>query len=570
MLTDIEISRQAQLEPITAIADKLGLQADELTSFGAAKAKVKLTSLKRLADRPKGKLIIVTAVTPTPFGEGKTVTTIGLTQSLQAIGKQVAACIRQPSMGPVFGVKGGAAGGGYAQVVPMEELNLHLTGDIHAVTAAHNLAAAALDSRLHHETRLGAEVFFAKTGQQPLNIDAGQILWHRVMDHNDRALRQVTVGLGKGNGPTHESGFDITAASELMAILALSRSLADLRQRMGRIVLALDLTGQPITAEMLGVAGAMTAIMVEAVQPTLMQTLSGAPVLVHAGPFANIAHGNSSILADEIALRCADYVVTEAGFGSDMGFEKFCNIKVRESGDAPAAAVLVTTLKALKANSGLQSTLDITAPDTERLQAGFTNLQWHINNVRQYGVPVVVAINRFPTDTDEELNWLKDKVMQSGAFGCEISEAFGKGAQGAVELAHTVVAATQADSDFHLLYDVQMPLAAKLNHLAQQGYGAAGVELSDKARAQLETLEALGMDKLPLCMAKTPLSISHDASIKGAPSGFTIPVAELHLNAGAGFITVLMGAVMTMPGLGLKPAYLHIDVDAEGNITGLS
>ncbi|MGI2260416.1 formate--tetrahydrofolate ligase [Shewanella sp. GXUN23E] len=570
MLTDTEISRQASLQPITVIAEKLGLRADELTAYGAAKAKIHLSSLRRLNDRPKGKLIIVTAVTPTPFGEGKTVTTIGLTQSLHAIGKHVAACIRQPSMGPVFGVKGGAAGGGYAQVVPMDELNLHLTGDIHAVTSAHNLAAAALDSRLHHETRLGAENFTAQTGLQPLHIDPEHILWKRVMDHNDRALRQITTGLGHNNGPVHDSGFDITAASELMAILALSRSLADLRQRMGRILLALDKAGNPITAEQLGVAGAMTAIMTEAIQPTLMQTLSGAPALVHAGPFANIAHGNSSILADEIALRCCDYVVTEAGFGSDMGFEKFSNIKVRESGDAPAAAVLVTTLKALKANSGIASETAITAPDAERLAAGYANLEWHINNVSRYGVPVVVAINRFPTDTEEELQWLKQKVMQSAAFGCELSNAFAEGPQGAIELARTVVQAANSPSDFKLLYQLDTPLEARLNRLAVDGYGAAGISLSAKAREQLQTLEALGYDKLPLCMAKTPMSISHDPLLKGAPSGFTIPVTELQPNAGAGFITVLMGSVMTMPGLGLKPAYLNIDVDADGNITGLA
>ncbi|MCF1429243.1 MAG: formate--tetrahydrofolate ligase [Shewanella sp.] len=570
MLTDTEISKQASLQPITVIAEKLGLRADELTIFGTAKAKIHLSSLQRLSDQQKGKLIIVTAVTPTPFGEGKTVTTIGLTQSLQAIGKNVAACIRQPSMGPVFGVKGGAAGGGYAQVVPMDELNLHLTGDIHAVTSAHNLAAAALDARLHHENRLGAEAFTAQTGLQALHIDPEHILWKRVMDHNDRALRHITTGLGNNNGPVHDSGFDITAASELMAILALSRSLTDLRERMGRILLALDKDGNPITAEQLGVAGAMTAIMTEAIQPTLTQTLSGAPALVHAGPFANIAHGNSSILADEIALRCTDYVITEAGFGSDMGFEKFCNIKVRESGDAPAAAVLVTTLKALKANSGIESDTAITAPDGERLAAGYANLEWHINNVSRYGVPVVVAINRFPTDTEEELQWLKQRVMQSAAFGCEISNAFAAGSEGALELARKVVQAADTVSSFSLLYQLDTPLEARLNQLAVDGYGAAGISLSDKAREQLLTLEALGYDKLPLCMAKTPMSISHDPRLKGAPSGFTIPVTELQPYAGAGFITVLMGSVMTMPGLGLKPAYLNIDVDADGNIIGLT
>ncbi|BDM63183.1 formate--tetrahydrofolate ligase [Shewanella sp. NFH-SH190041] len=570
MLSDIEISRQATLADISQIATNLGLQPNELTLFGHTKAKVNLSVLKRLPQATKGKLIIVTAVTPTPYGEGKTVTTLGLTQSLQAIGKQVCACIRQPSMGPVFGVKGGAAGGGYAQVVPMEEMNLHLTGDIHAVTSAHNLAAAALDARLFHETQLGAEVFAAQTGLTPLNIDPEQICWHRVLDNNERSLRTITVGLGANNGPAHESSFDISAASELMAILALSRSLSDMRQRIGAVVLAYDRQGQAITAEMLGVAGAMSAIMAEAIKPTLMQTLSGAPCLVHAGPFANIAHGNSSIIADDIALRLADFVVTEGGFGSDMGFEKFCNIKTRASGHTPDAAVLVTTLKALKANSGIKSALPITAPDTERLQAGFANLAWHIANVQQYGIPVVVAINQFPTDTQEELDWLKQQVLANGAFGCEISQAFALGADGATALAQTIVSATQTEANFHYLYDTQQPLTDKLTQLAQKGYGAEGVSLSEKAQRQLAQLEAQGYGHLPLCMAKTPMSISHDAKLKGVPSRFVIPVTELKLNAGAGFITVLMGSVMTMPGLGIKPAYLQIDIDEDGNIQGLS
>lgn len=571
MLTDIEISRQAQLQPITEVANKLGLLTNELEPYGVSKAKVSLDVLTRLATAPKGKLIIVTAVTPTPFGEGKTVTTIGLAQSLQAIGKQVCACIRQPSMGPVFGVKGGAAGGGYAQVVPMEELNLHLTGDIHAVTSAHNLAAAALDARLFHETSLGAESFTQKTGLTALNIDPQHILWRRAMDQNERSLRHITLGLGSNNGPIHDSGFDITAASELMAILALSRSLEDMRARIGRIVLALDTSGQPITTETLGVAGAMCAIMVEAIKPTLMQTLSGVPTLVHAGPFANIAHGNSSILADDIALRMADFVVTEAGFGSDMGFEKFCNIKVRNSHDAPAAAVLVTTLKALKANAASEQTIhDINAPDTERLAIGFANLAWHIDNVKSYGVPVVVAINRFPTDTQEELDWLREQVLNYGVTGCEISDAFAKGELGATELAHAVVKATSSENHFKLLYSLDNGLADRINQVATSAYGATRIDLSEKAQVQIRQFEDLGYGQLPLCIAKTPLSISHDPKLKGAPKDFILPITELRLNAGAGFISVLTGTVVTMPGLGLTPAYLNIDIDDQGKITGLS
>ncbi|WP_025820784.1 formate--tetrahydrofolate ligase [Shewanella marina] len=570
MLDDIEISRQTQRQPISQIAADLGIESSELTSYGNAKAKVNLSLLKRLQDAPKGKLVLVTAVTPTPFGEGKTVTTIGLTQGLQALNQKVCACIRQPSMGPVFGVKGGAAGGGYAQVIPMEELNLHLTGDIHAVTSAHNLATAAIDSRLHHETRLGAEAFTKQSGLTPLNIDPTQILWQRVMDHNERSLRSVIVGRGAGNGPEHESSFDITAASELMAILALSRDLADMRQRIGRVILALDTSGQPITAEMLGVAGAMTVIMADSIQPTLMQTVSAAPCLVHAGPFANIAHGNSSIIADEMALRLADFVVTEAGFGSDMGFEKFCNIKARQSGQAPSAVVLVTTLKALKANSGLKSELAITDPDMTRLEAGFANLEWHINNVRRYGVPAVVAINKFPTDTDAEIEWLQQQVMQSGAFGCEVSEAFAKGAQGATALAAAVLKATEQASEFKLLYKNEQSLESKLMTLAEVGYGADGVELSELAKTQLQRLNELGFGDLPVCIAKTPLSISHDPALKGVPTNFIVPITSLKVNAGAGFVTALIGKVMTMPGLGIKPSYLNIDIDAEGNIYGLS
>ena len=556
MLTDMDISSRASLKNITELGADLGLLPEEMMLFGHTKAKVELSVLQRLAGQRKGKLIIVTAVTPTPHGEGKTVTSIGLTQSLNVIGQKACACIRQPSMGPVFGVKGGAAGGGYAQVVPMQEMNLHLTGDIHAVSSAHNLGAAAIAARLFHEARLGKTEFEAQSGQAFLAIDPNEIRWHRVVDHNDRCLRQIHVGLGDNNGPEYESSFDITAASELMAILALSHDLADMRARIGRLVLALNTQGQVITAEDLGVAGAMTAIMADAIKPTLMQTLNGSPCLIHSGPFANIAHGNSSIIADDIALRLADFVVTEGGFGSDMGFEKFCNIKVRQSGQAPAAAVLVTTLKALKANSGLATEVDSNAPDQARLEAGFANLNWHINNVARYGLPVVVAINRFATDSDAELQWLMEAVNASAAFGCEISDAFSQGEAGAIALAQTVVRAAETESQFKLLYPDEASLEAKLSTLAEVGYGAAGVSLSIEAKQQAQQLTALGYGHLPLCMAKTPLSISHDPSLKGVPKDFVVPVRELVLHAGAGFITALVGNVMTMPGLGLKPGYL--------------
>ena len=569
MLTDIEISNQASPQPISNIANKLGILTTELTSFGHTKAKVDLALLKRLTTKEEGKLIIVTAVTPTPHGEGKTVTTIGLTQGLAHIGKKTCACIRQPSMGPVFGVKGGAAGGGYAQVIPMQEMNLHLTGDIHAVSSAHNLAAAALDARLFHETQLGAAEFTHQSAQVPLNIDPQQILWRRVIDHNERSLRNITVGLGPTNGPEHDSGFDITAASELMAILALSQDLTDMRKRIGRLVLALDTSAKPITAEDLGVAGAMTAIMVEAIKPTLMQTLNAQPCLVHAGPFANIAHGNSSIIADKIALKLADFVVTEAGFGSDMGFEKFCNIKVRESGKKPDAAVLVVTLKALKANSGIASDIDINEPDMQRLQAGFANLNWHINNVAKYGVPVVVAINHFPTDTQSELDWLQQAISKTAAFGCEISQSFAHGASGAMQLAKTVAAAAEQVNDFKFLYDTDTSIISKLLTLAESGYGANNVKLTTQATKQMQQFETLGFAHLPLCIAKTPMSISHDPSIKGVPDNFELPITELKLNAGAGFITALVGKVMTMPGLNIKPNYRNIDIDDTGNISGL-
>ncbi|MBY5921007.1 formate--tetrahydrofolate ligase [Ferrimonas balearica] len=578
MQSDLIISQQAKLLPITDVAERAGIQVDELVPHGNGKAKVTFSLLNRLDNAPRGKLVVVTAITPTPLGEGKTVTTIGLAQGLNVIGQKVMACIRQPSMGPVFGVKGGAAGGGYSQVAPMEELNLHLTGDIHAVSAAHNLAAAAIDARVYHEQRHG-EKFEAKTGLPNLNIDPERVVWDRVVDMNDRTLRRITIGLNApgstANGLERESGFDITAASELMAILALASDLNDLRRRLGQVVLAYSHDGKPVTAEDIQVAGAMAAILRDAAQPTLMQTLEGVPTLVHAGPFANIAHGNSSIIADRMALRLADVVVTEGGFGSDMGFEKACNIKARAAGKGPDASVLVATLRGLKANSGKYDLRPgqalpqaIFEPDAEALEAGFANLKWHIENVQRYGVPAVVALNRFPQDTDDELTWLKGRVEALGAR-VAISEAFGKGGEGATELAEQVMAALAEPGNFQFLYEAEQPIEAKLLTLAEAGYGGQGIELSNKARADIVALEALGFGHLPICMAKTPLSISHDPALKGAPSDFVVPVRGLRLCAGAGFIYVLTGNVMTMPGLPERPGYLNIDIDEDGNITGL-
>ncbi|MCH1925639.1 formate--tetrahydrofolate ligase [Shewanella sp. C32] len=565
MLSDIEISRQTSLIPIGQIAAVMGLSPHHYRCYGNTRAKI---AINAAANRPKqGKLVVVTAVTPTPFGEGKTVTSIGLTQALHRLGHKVCACLRQPSMGPVFGIKGGAAGGGYSQVVPMEELNLHLTGDIHAVSSAHNLAAAALDARLHHEQRLGAEEFTRQSGLAALNIDAERIVWNRVMDHNDRALRSIHVGMGTNNGPERDCSFDITAASELMAVLALSRNLVDMRARIGRLLLAFNTAGKPITAEDLGVAGAMAAILREAIEPTLMQTINGAPCLIHTGPFANIAHGNSSIIADDIALRTSDIVVTEGGFGSDMGFEKFCNIKTRASGNAPDCAVLVVTLKALKSHAGIDAE-EIKQPNLAALKQGFVNLQWHIANVKQYGVPVVVAINHFPEDTDAELRWLQQQVLASGANAVAISEAFAQGAKGATVLAGQVLACLTKPRHFKPLYQPEQGLMHNLQVLAERGYGAAGVELSPQALRDLTQIIALGGEQLPLCMAKTQMSISHDAKLKGAPTGFILPISRLQLHAGAGFVTAFAGNIMTMPGLGLTPGYLKLDINARGEIIG--
>lgn len=566
----------SQLLPISQIAQHYQIHDDYLIPHGKYVAKIDLSIIKANQNKEQGKLVLVTAITPTPLGEGKTVNTIGLSEGLNYIGKKAIACIRQPSLGPVFGVKGGAAGGGQAEVLPMETLNLHLTGDIHAITAAHDLASAAIDSRLYHEERLGDE-FTAKTGLARLNFDKERIIWKRVIDHNDRALRHVTVGVGGGvNGIERRDGFEITAASELMAILALANDLQDMRKRIGNIILAYNTDGNVITAEDLEVAGAMTVLLKEAINPNLMQTIENTPVLIHAGPFANIAHGNSSVLADRIALPLADYVITEAGFGSDMGMEKFFNIKYRQSGIAPSCVVLVATVRSLKSNSGKFNIKpgqpipkEITESNVELLEIGAANLAWHIQNAKSYGMPVIVAINRFPHDSEEELAFLQQYALAHGAFACELSEVFIKGGKGAEKLAQHVVKACEMESKVTLPYQDDDKLIVKIEKLAQK-YGASKVNLAEQALKDIQDIENLHLDHLPLCVAKTPMSISADPALKNVPTNFEIDISHLAISAGAGFIRVYAGNIMTMPGLGTNPAYRQIDIDENGNIVGLS
>ena len=563
----------SSLLPITEIARNSGIPEQYLIPYGREVAKVDLKVIQ--PDSAQGKLVLVSAITPTPLGEGKTVTTIGLSQGLNFIGKKAIACIRQPSLGPVFGVKGGAAGGGKAQVLPMEKLNLHLTGDIHAITAAHDLASAALDARLYHEERLG-EKFTEQTKLPRLNIDKNRIVWKRVIDHNDRALRRINVGVGGGvNGVEREDGFEISAASELMAILALATDLHDMRQRIGRIILAYDMDGKPITADQLEVAGAMTVLLKDAINPNLMQTAEQTPVLIHAGPFANIAHGNSSVLADKVGLQLADYVVTEAGFGSDMGMEKFFNIKYRQTGVAPSCIVLVATVRSLKSNSGRFNIkpgqplpAQVTECNVELLAEGSANLGWHIQNAKSYGLPVIVAINRFPYDHEEELDFVRQYALEHGAFACEVSDAFTQGGSGTQKLAQHVITACAEKNQVVLPYADDMPLADKIQTMAKK-YGARQANLSAQALQNVAEIKQLQLDHLPLCMVKTPMSISADPNLKNVPTDFEVEVTRVEVSAGAGFIRVYTGNVMTMPGLGTLPAYREIDIDAEGNIQGL-
>ncbi len=562
-LNDLAIARSIPLRPLTEVARVMGLTADDLEPYGHTKAKVKLELLQQPATRKPGKYVVVTAITPTPLGEGKTVHTVGISQALNRIGKRACCVIRQPSMGPVFGIKGGAAGGGYSQVVPPEEINLHLTGDFHAVTAAHNLCAAFLDAHLFHGNELG--------------IDLEQISWRRVLDMNDRALREIEVAQGgEKNGTPRRTGFDITSASEIMAILGLAKDIHDLRQRLGEMVVGYTKDGRAVTAEDLKVAGAMTAILKDALKPTLMQTLEGTPALVHTGPFANIAHGNSSIVADLVALRGLDFVVTEAGFGADMGAEKFFDIKCRASGLRPDAALLVATVRALKMHSGR---FEIKAgkplpeglqkEDLDALQAGIGNLQKQIENVRLFGIPVVVAINKFPTDTEAEIAYVAQAAIEAGASAAHVSTLFTDGGKGGEDLAHALVAACDEPSSFRLLYPSDMSLKEKIETLATKIYGADGVDYEPEADKQLALFEERGYGKFPICMAKTQYSLSHDPKRKGRPTGYRFVVRDARVAVGAGFVYPLAGEIMTMPGLGKTPGGAQMDIDADGNVVGM-
>ncbi len=617
--SDIEIAQEATLKPIMQVAEEAGILPEELELHGNYMAKVRLEILERLKDRPNGIYVDVTAITPTPLGEGKTTTTVGLSQALGAhLGKKVFTCIRQPSQGPTFGIKGGAAGGGYSQVVPMEDFNLHLTGDIHAITAANNLLAAAIDARIYHESRQTDEQLFNalcppdKEGKRRfspsmlrrlqrlginktdpneltpeerrrfarLDIDPDSITWRRVVDTNDRFLREIEIGLGPEEQMPRRTGFDITVASEVMAILALTTSLEDMRERMGRIVIGTSRQGEAITAEDLGVAGAMTVLMKDAIKPTLMQTLEGTPVFVHAGPFANIAHGNSSILADMIALKLVGpdgFVVTESGFGADIGMEKFFNIKCRYSGLIPQVVVLVATVRALKMHGGgpkvvAGKPLDpaYTEENLDLLRKGLPNLERHIKNALKFGVNVVVAINTFATDTPAELEVIRQAALEAGAVDAVVSTHWMDGGAGAKALAEAVVKASQLPSNFRFLYPLDIPIKEKIEIICREIYGADGVDFLPEAEKKIEVYTRLGFDKLPICMAKTHLSFSHDPNLKGAPSGFRVPIRDIRASVGAGFLYPLVGEMRTMPGLPTRPVFYDVDIDLKtGRVVGL-
>ena len=555
-LSDLEIARQTKTLSITQIAEKCGLAADQIECFGQNKAKIPFEVLERYKNKPNGKLILVTAVTPTPAGEGKTTTSVGLADALNRIGKKTIVALREPSLGPCFGIKGGAAGGGYAQVVPMEEINLHFTGDFHAITSAHNLLSAMLDNHLH----------FGNT----LNIDTRKIVWGRVVDLNDRALRKIIVGLGGAvNGVPRESGFDITVASEIMAIFCLSNSLAELKDRLGRIIVGYTMAGEPVTAAQLQTHGAMAALLKDALKPNLVQTLEGNPALVHGGPFANIAHGCNSVLATKFALKLADYTVTEAGFGADLGAQKFLDIKCRQAGLNPAAAIVVATVRALKYHGGVDLK-ELTTPNLSALETGFDNLRKHIENLQQYGVPVVVAVNSFPTDTYDEINLIAKKCSELGVKATR-ADHWAKGGAGAETLAKlTVEAAEGADAKkFRFLYPDEMPLLEKVETIAKKIYGADKITVDKKTSEKFGLLEKLGFGKLPICMAKTQYSLSADPTLRCRPSGFEVPIRDVKVSAGAGFVVVLTGEIMTMPGLSKSPAAERIDIDESGQITGL-
>jgi formate--tetrahydrofolate ligase len=560
---DLAIAHAAKLKPMEEVAEMMGLTREDIELYGPRKAKINLGVIERRRDAPDARYIVVTAITPTPLGEGKTTTSIGLAQGMFHAGKTAVVALRQPSLGPVFGIKGGGSGGGYSQVVPMEDMNLHLTGDIHAVAAAHNLLSAFLDASMFHGN--------------PLNIDVNRIAVRHVVDMLDRSLRDIVQGLGgTNNGVPRESGFDIAVASEVMAILALSKSIFDLRERLGKMVVAQDEAGAAVTAEQLQAAGAMTVLLHEAIKPNLLQTIEGTPALVHCGPFANIAHGNSSILADYVGIKCSDYLITEAGFGADMGFEKFCDIKCRVSGLKPDAAVVVATVRALKMHSGrfkivAGKPLDpgLSEENLGALEEGCCNLIAQIENVRRMGVPAVVAINAFPSDTEAEWALIESVALKAGASAAVPSTHYANGGAGAKDLAKAVVRAAEQPSDFKFLYPLDCGIKDKVEIVATQVYGARDVEYSEEAEAGIKTYTRLGYGNLPVCMAKTHLSLSHDPRQKGRPSGFTLPVRDIRLSAGAGFVYPLCGTMLTMPGLPSDPAGAHMDIDERGEVVGL-
>ncbi len=564
MKSDIEIAQAAKIKPIIEIAESIGLKEDDLELYGRYKAKVKLDVLKKSPDKPNAKYVDVTAITPTPLGEGKTVTTIGLGMALNRIGKKAITCIRQPSLGPVFGIKGGAAGGGYSQVLPMEDFNLHLTGDVHAVGVAHNLLAAFLDAHIMHGNEL--------------KIDPFSITLNRVVDINDRVLRNIVIGLGgKANGIPRESGYDITVASEVMAILALTTSLKDLRKRLSKMVVGTNTEGKPVTAEDLRCAGAMTVLLKDAIKPNLLQTIEHNACFVHAGPFANIAHGNNSVLADMIASKLGDYVVTESGFGADLGAEKFMDIKCRYSGLVPSSAVIVATVRALKMHGGGFEFVPGKGVDHQKMEArnveavrfGCENLIKMIENIKLFGIPAVVSINTFSTDFPEEIEAIKEIALNAGADSCVVSEVWAKGSAGGEELAEAVVKACDKPSDFKFLYPLDATIKEKIEIIATKIYGADGVDYLQKAEEKISLYTKQGFDKLPICMAKTHLSLSHDPDLKGRPRDFRIPIRDVRASIGAGFLYPLLGEMRTMPGLPKIPAGTKIDIDDNGNIIGL-
>src|SRR5438874_983303 len=550
MASSLEIAQQATLEPIDELALRSGLERDEIELYGRYKAKIGLSVLERLEGAPEGKLVCVTAITPTPAGEGKSTTAVALTQGLGRIGKRPVLCLREASLGPVFGIKGGAAGGGYAQVVPMEDLNLHFTGDLHAITAANNLLAAMIEASLLH--------------RNPLGIDPLTISWRRCVDINDRALRDVAGGLGgRANGYVRQTGFDITAASEVMAIVAVARDLHDLRARLGRITVGSTFEGEPVTAEQVRAAGAMTVLLKETIKPNLVQTLEGQPAFVHCGPFANIAHGNNSLVADRVALKLGDFVVTESGFGSDMGMEKFMDIVCRVGDLKPSAVVLVATVKALKHHAE--------KPDggTDAIARGAANMVRHLGIIREFGLTAVVAVNRFPDDTDEEVELVREIALANGAFAAEANEAVVKGGEGAAALAEAVVKATEQPSSFAPVYPLDDSIERKIEAIVTRVYGGDGILLRPAARKKIEEFERVGFDKLPICMAKTHLSLSHDPTLANAPTGFTVTVRDIRAYTGAGWLVALCGDMQTMPGYGKAPAAMNVDIDDEGRTVGL-